>query len=190
MCCRRNWLVDLPEELLWTIMGLLDMPSLRTVRLVSKGLCQAASGRVESASLHTSDLHEPPLSFLNRFTGLAAISVTTSNNDRLQVLAQPGMAATVTSLNMCCTYDYTVSPGSLTYGYSDTWLAPADLEHLEHLPNLQSVSLEVLGRLEDCHMNILPLLPLQLQTLTLNTTGKAGAEKCRFPLLRGASQAI
>jgi hypothetical protein len=57
------------------------MPSLCTARLVSKGLCQAASERVAFLNVNASELRGPPFSFLNRFTGLKAIMKADQRRD-------------------------------------------------------------------------------------------------------------
>jgi hypothetical protein len=156
MCGRRPGLVDLPEELMWTIMGFLDVPSLCSARLVCKGVCKAASGRVESLRLAFFDGIIAPGFSLKHFTGLKSVHVDTFNEHRLRVLAHPEIAAVATSIQLSWSYYWPTSSNTS----SDSWLAATDLEHLELLPKLRAACVSVDGEVEEYYAGILPILPL------------------------------
>jgi hypothetical protein len=124
--CRRELLLELPEDLLWTIMGFLDMRSLCTARVVCKRFCQSASGRLKALMLNSATLEQHPTTTFMQFSGLTRLQVSLQKGSDLHLLGHPRVAPVVSHIRL---WRYP-SHGSLN---------PDDLAHLALLPKLRSL---------------------------------------------------
>jgi hypothetical protein len=101
MFCRACGMAQLPEELLFTIMGLLDVLSLCTARLVSRQFRQSASGYLKALHLDWADL-APSINFTH-FAGLTRLAVSSTDvsaHFSIALIAHPRIAPFITHLDM------------------------------------------------------------------------------------------
>lgn len=165
MVCRAGGILLLPEELLWTIMGFLDVRTLLTARLVCKQLYEAASAHFKGLNINCAKLHHASTSNLHPFSDLEHFEVSIHSRKRLPLLAHPGIAPFVTHVRLARAY----SPRR-------EWTEV--LNPLMLLPKLQSLSIEAF--LEDEVLDFIPMLPVKLGELSLSSI----AMKDASPLTR------
>ncbi len=146
--CRLSLLDHLPEELLWTICGFLDVRTLCTARLVCTTLHQGATAHICKLHLDGRSLEQDLVPDFRQFSGLTDLAITLTRKTPLFHVAHPGFAPFVTHVELDAGYDL---------GDAKV-LAP-----LRDLPKLASLTL---NPLEDDRCN-LALLPSGLETLTV-----------------------
>ncbi len=134
MCCRMDILAQLPGDLLWTILGFLDVRSLCTARLVCQHLRLSASGHLTSLHLGSEALKHAPQSKFSQFSCLThlAVSELGSGPFFLRDLADPQIAPFVTHVD---------AMGSDAAGRFRRERTTCALSHLKLLPKLLSLRL-------------------------------------------------
>jgi Leucine-rich repeat (LRR) protein len=144
--CRVGMLGELPEELLWTIMRSLDVPTLCMVRMVCKRFRQCGAGYFKTLQLDSATLHKHPGTDFTQFSGVTHASARVRET-HLRQLVQTSLAPVVTHVELL-----NVSPEGRHH---------ADrLAQLALLPNLRSLTTRA-------DMHIIPLLPTGLGELIL-----------------------
>jgi hypothetical protein len=98
--CRSNLLSVLPEELLWTMLQSLDVPTLCTARLVCKHFRKCATGHFKTLCLDCSNARQHRDTDLAQFSGVTRVSVSLISDSNLYVLAQPGIAPLVRHIHI------------------------------------------------------------------------------------------
>ncbi len=180
--CRRDWLRELPEEMLWRIMGYLDLQTLCTARLVCKLFRNSASGHLKALQIDSKDLEQAPPSGLTQLSGLTHLAVSVSGKRRLRVLTHPRIAPLVThvELHRACFEDMQGGIGGLS--------------HLVSLPNLSSLVMAL--PVGSCEIVSLPVRLKELhikhfvQKDASSLTRFSGLTKLRVDLLPGAEQSL
>jgi hypothetical protein len=132
---------------LWTILGFLDLRTLRTARLVCRQFRESASGHLKALQLNCSDLEQPYTGSLTRLSGLKRLTLVIEKRQQLHLLAEPGIAPFITHVRL---------------GWECFWDVQKEemLSRLMLLPMLLSLTLPV----EMCNFE---LLPIQLEELHL-----------------------
>jgi hypothetical protein len=97
---RVNWWENLPEELLSTILGTLDVRPLCTARLVCGRFRQSSLTHVKALRLDCETLQQHPTSNFTQFTGLTHLKVTINRTGRLHLLAHPRIAPLITHIHI------------------------------------------------------------------------------------------
>jgi hypothetical protein len=144
-------LLELPLDLLWTIIGFLDMRSLCTARIVCRCFCQSASSHLKALQLDCAALEQHPTAIFTRFSGLTRLEVAVHRESDLKLLAHPGIGPAVTHIKV---WRFPPRGGQNT----------DDLAHLGLLPKLHSL---LVNGVESDLANI-ELLPNGLEELTIN----------------------
>jgi Leucine-rich repeat (LRR) protein len=180
--CRTDWTTELPEEMLWKIMGCLDLRTLCTARLVCKLFRQSASGHLKALHLDSKDLEQSPSSSLTRLSGLRHLGVSINGSSQLPSFARLRIAPHISHVTVqwACFQDM--------QGGTDS-LAPLAL-----LPNLRSL---VMGLpVGVCEIESLPVRlkalhfaePIRKDASCL--TRFSGLRKLRVELAAGAGQSL
>jgi hypothetical protein len=101
--CRMDKITQLPEELLSTIMGSLDVRSLCAARLVCKELRKSASGHLKALELNWAELPEACLTDFGQFAGVTRLTVSgdiSLDSASVGLIAHPRIAPLVTHVHM------------------------------------------------------------------------------------------
>ncbi len=97
-------MTQLPGELLWTIMGFMDVRSLCTARLVCKQFRDSASAHVKALEVDCKELYLAARSNFTQFAGLTRLVVVSSvfggGAPCMRLVALPSIAPFVTHVNM------------------------------------------------------------------------------------------
>ncbi len=139
--------MQLPEELLWTILGSLDVASLCTARLACRLFRQSASGHLKALHIKDEALENGLGSNFSQFAGLTRLEVSVSGRlgaRYMGLLQHHRIGPFITHVSV--------------FHYPHR--GPEDLAHLMRLPKLRSLRLQA-------DMNDVQLLPLGLQELHL-----------------------
>ncbi len=150
MVCRKNGIRQLPEELLFTILGFLDWWSLCTARLVCRQFRQSASGHMKALRFDWAELHLALGISFTYFSSLTRVAVSSRDiwaPRCIGVIAHPRIAPFITHVEMP-----ELSPMEVTVA----------LPLLMSLPKLRSLSLRA------C-INDMQLLPLWLEDLHVSS---------------------
>jgi hypothetical protein len=150
--CRMRQLTELPEELLWTIMGVLDVWALCTARLVCKSFHACASGHFKALYPRCSTLELNPGTDFMQFSGATHFAVDVGTDSHLRLLAHPRFARVVTHIRL-----RSISLRDLPYGHN--------LAQLTLLPKLRTVSVPA-------GLPAVQLLPVGLEELVLRDSMK------------------
>jgi hypothetical protein len=145
--CRASQLCELPEELLWTMLGFLDVPALCTARLVCKRFRKCGAAHFKTLQLDCATLEEQSNPDFTQFPAVTRLSVRIKEIN-LHLLLQPSLAPGVTHVDL-----FDVRPR----GKRDA----GNMAQLALLPNLCSVSLS------NCNPRMFQLLPAGLKELIL-----------------------
>ncbi len=142
---RMNGLAQLPEEVLWTMLGFLDVRGLCTARLVCKHFHRSASRHLKALQLVGTALGDAPSTNFSQFTGLTrlAVCVTTYWEPQYDLLMHPRIAPFVTDIDIYRAPHHR---------------QPEDLAHVVLLPKLRALRLE--AEMEDVQV-----LPVGLEEL-------------------------
>ncbi len=164
-------MTTLPEEMLWTILGYLDLRTLCTARFVCKRFRQAGSGLFKTLQLDCGGLRQNPRTDFTHFSGVTHLSVCLESDSSLQLLTQPGIAPLVTHVRLTQT-----SPGHRQHAWR--------LARLALLPTLRSLSIPV--DLND----VVYVLPAGLEELILPTPIRRDADASPLTRLSGLTSLV
>ncbi len=131
---------ELPEELLWTVLGFLDVRTLCTARLVCRQFRLSASDHLKALQLDCTDLEQRPTSSLTGLSGLTHLEVSIHCRDRLPLLSHLGIAPLITHVRLG--WECFWNEGSLE-----------TFSHISFLPMLRSLALPARA----CNYELLPL---------------------------------
>ncbi len=166
LMCRAGALGTLPEEMLWTILGYLDVRTLCTACCVCKRFRQCGQGHFKTLRLNCAALRQNLETNFTQFSGLTRLCVSLESETRLPLLTQPGVAPLVTHIRL----DHT---------------SPEDKHHAERLarlallPKLRSVAIP--GKMTD----VIQFLPVGLEKLILLRPIRKGASVSPLTRLSG-----
>jgi hypothetical protein len=149
--CRLGQFDWLPDDCLLLILGMLDVATLCTARLINRVFCSIASEFLHSLTIHAEDLHRHPDMDLNRFENLSRVAVRDIHEADLPLLAGLAIRDVVTDMKLTLFPWWSFSRRHLTDRQSPT---------MPLLPNLRA--LDLFG----CDLGYLKSLPLTLQELT------------------------
>jgi hypothetical protein len=130
----------LPDELLWTILGLLDVRTLCTARLVCASFHQSATPHIKKLQVGGATLQQENVPDFRRFPGLTHLAITFTHGTPLCCLQNPRTAPYVSHVNLDSSHD--------------TQNAEV-LARLTDLPKLRSVCLEPVKG-DQCKLSLLP----------------------------------
>jgi hypothetical protein len=142
--------MELPEELLYTILGLLDERMLCAARLVCRRFRQVGVSHFKALHVDSTTLEQHPTTDFTRFAEVPHFAVSSANETLLHLLGHPRVAPIITHVEVKAF----VSPEAQVV---------EGLAHLMPLPKLRSLSLPAV---EGDLCNML-LLPLGLEELTM-----------------------
>jgi hypothetical protein len=157
---------ELPEELLWTILGLLDLRTLCTARLTCKHFRQLGAAHLKSLQLDCITLEQHIATDYTQFSGVTRLDVCVSSTCRLRLLTHPKVAPVITHVQL---QQFSCNSRDMA----------EELAILGLLPKLLSLSVHS-GDGDVCNLG---LLPLGLEELTINKPSMC----LRFPGVEDAS---
>jgi hypothetical protein len=149
--CTTGGVSELPGDLLWTILGLLDLRTLCTARLVCKHVRQLGAARLKTLQLDCEALEQNATTDLRRLSSVTRLDVLISSACRLYLLAHPNIAPVITHVRL---QQVSARDSGETEG----------LACLPLLPRLRSLSL----RTADGDVSNIGLLLVGLEELEIN----------------------
>jgi hypothetical protein len=163
-------LMELPEELLFTILGLLDVRPLCTARLVCRRFRQVGLSHFKALHVDCTTLEQHPTTDFTRFAEVPHFAVSSANETLLHLLGHPRIAPIITHVHV------------KSFQSPEAQIVES-LAHLMLLPKLRSLSLPAVKK-GLCSML---LLPLGLKELTMQRDSGWPGHPDGFQGMRDAS---
>jgi hypothetical protein len=161
----------LPEEMLWTILGYLDLRTLCTARIVCKRFRHVGAGNFKTLQLDCAGLRQNPKTDFTHFSGLTHLCVSLESDSSLPLLTQPGIAPLVTHVRLNQT-----SPGDQRHA--------GGLALLALLPKLRSLSIP------GDFGHVIRFVPAGLEELILPTPIRRDADASALTRLSGLTSLV